>query len=310
MTGYVLKKILQLILLIFAAASLIFFLLQLIPGDPVVQILGEGANVEDMQRLRQELRLDRPLWTQYGNFLSDLGNLSFGRSLFDRKPVIQTIGKYLPNTIYLALAALTIALAISFPLGVLAASRENGPIDVAVTIFTSLGLAIPHFVLGLLFILLFSVGLGWLPVSGSGTLKHLILPALTLGLSMSAFLTRLVKASVSQEMKKPYVLLARAKGLTAGRIFWRHILKNAMIPLVTAIGLHLALLLSGAIITETLFSWQGIGILLIKSIQRRDFPMTQGLVAFITLVYLLVHFLVDLSYPVLDPRIRYGREES
>jgi len=310
MTGYVLKKILQLILLIFAAASLIFFLLQLIPGDPVVQILGEGANVEDMQRLRQELRLDRPLWTQYGNFLSDLGNLSFGRSLFDRKPVIQTIGKYLPNTVYLALAALTIALAISFPLGVLAASRENGPIDVAVTIFTSLGLAIPHFVLGLLFILLFSVGLGWLPVSGSGTLKHLILPALTLGLSMSAFLTRLVKASVSQEMKKPYVLLARAKGLTAGRIFWRHILKNAMIPLVTAIGLHLALLLSGAIITETLFSWQGIGILLIKSIQRRDFPMTQGLVAFITFVYLLVHFLVDLSYPVLDPRIRYGREES
>jgi len=284
--------------------------LQLIPGDPVVQILGEGANVEDMQRLRQELRLDRPLWTQYGNFLSHLGNLSFGRSLFDRKPVIQTIGKYLPNTVYLALAALTIALAISFPLGVLAASRENGPIDVAVTIFTSLGLAIPHFVLGLLFILLFSVGLGWLPVSGSGTLKHLILPALTLGLSMSAFLTRLVKASVSQEMKKPYVLLARAKGLTAGRIFWRHILKNAMIPLVTAIGLHLALLLSGAIITETLFSWQGIGILLIKSIQRRDFPMTQGLVAFITFVYLLVHFLVDLSYPVLDPRIRYGREES
>lgn len=310
MFGYVLRKILQLILLIFAAASMIFFLLQLIPGDPVVQILGEGANAEDMQRLRQELRLDRPLWTQYGNFLSDLGNLSFGRSLFDRKPVIHTIGQYLPNTLYLALAALTIALAISFPLGVLAASRENGPIDVAVTIFTSLGLAIPHFVLGLLFILLFSVGLGWLPVSGSGTLKHLILPALTLGLSMSAFLTRLVKASVSQEMKKPYVLLARAKGLTAGRIFWRHILKNAMIPLVTAIGLHLALLLSGAIITETLFSWQGIGILLIKSIQRRDFPMTQGLVAFITLVYLLVHFLVDLSYPVLDPRIRYGREES
>jgi len=310
MTGYVLKKSLQLVFLVFATASMIFFLLQLIPGDPVVQILGEGANVEDMQRLRHELRLDQPLWTQYGNFLSDLGNLSFGRSLFDRKPVIHTIGRYLPNTLYLALAALTIALAISFPLGVRAASRENGPIDVAVTIFTSIGLAIPHFVLGLLFILLFSTGLGWLPVSGSGTLKHLILPALTLGLSMSAFLTRLVKASVCQEMKKPYVLLARAKGLPESRIFWRHILKNAMMPLVTAIGLHLALLLSGAIITETLFSWQGIGILLIKSIQRRDFPMIQGLVAFITLVYLSVHFLVDLSYPVLDPRIRYDRKES
>jgi peptide/nickel transport system permease protein len=304
MKRYIIKRVLLLLFLLFVVATLIFFLVHLIPGDPVVAILGEGAKTEDVERLRRELNLDKPLLSQYVDFTCSLVDLSFGQSLFNNREVMANIMNYLPNTVYLAFAAVMIALLISFPLGALAAFKENSLIDSWVTVASSAGLAVPNFFLGPLLIMLFSVRLGWLPVSGSEGLKHIVLPALTLGASMSAFLTRIIKTSISRELTKPYVLLARAKGLSGFRVFKNQVLKNALILIVTTIGLQFGALLTGAIITETVFSWQGIGVLLIESIGRRDYPMIQGLIVFITFVYLVINFLVDLSYFALDPKSR------
>jgi peptide/nickel transport system permease protein len=295
---------------LFAAATLIFFLVHLIPGDPVVSILGEGANREDVERLRRELNLHKPLFTQYIDFLRDLLDLSFGKSIFNNREVMVNILKYLPNTIYLSAAAMFTALLISFPLGVLAAFRENSLLDSAVTFVSSAGLAVHNFFLGPLLIVLFSIKLGWFPVSGSGGLEYIVLPALTLGFSMSAFLSRIVRTAVGTEMKEPYVLLARAKGLSEFNIFRKHILKNALIPVVTTVGMQFGALLTGAIITENVFSWQGLGVLLIESIGRRDYPMIQGLIVFITFVFLIVNFLVDLSYFVINPKIAARKYEE
>lgn len=304
MRSYIIKRAFLLIFLLYVVATMVFFLVHLIPGDPVVNILGEGAKIEDIERLRKELNLHQPLLVQYFDFTKNLLNLSFGQSLFNNQKVMVNIIKYLPNTIYLAFAAMIIALLISFPLGVLAAFRENTFIDSAVTFVSSAGLAVPNFFLGPLLIILFSITLGWFPVSGSEGFKYIVLPALTLGTSMSAFLTRIIRTSVSQEMKKPYVLLARAKGLSEFDIIKKHILKNALIPIVTTVGMQFGALLTGAIITETIFSWQGIGVLLIESIGRRDYPMIQGLIVFITFVFLILSFIVDLSYFALNPRSR------
>lgn len=306
MKSYIIKRTVLLLFLLFVVATLVFFLVHLIPGDPVTTLLGEGAKTEDVERLRRELNLHKPLLSQYVDFTRGLFDLSFGQSLFNHREVMANIMIYLPNTVYLAIAAVTIALSISFPLGALAAFKENHFIDSWVTFVSSAGLAVPNFVLGPLFIMLFSIRLGWFPVSGCDGLKHIVLPALTLGASMSAFLTRIIKASISQELTKPYVLLVRAKGLSGFRLFKNHILKNALIPIVTTVGMQFGALLTGAIITETVFSWQGIGVLLIESIGRRDYPMIQGLIVFITFVYLIIHFLVDLSYFALDPKSRHS----
>ncbi|MFC2155462.1 ABC transporter permease [Acidobacteriota bacterium] len=305
MKSYIIKRTVLLLFLLFVVATMIFFLVHLIPGDPVATLLGEGAKTEDVERLRRELNLHKPLLSQYVDFTRGLLDFSFGHSIFNHREVMTNIMVYLPNTVYLAFAAVIIALLISFPLGALAAFKENSFIDPCVTFISSAGLAVPNFFLGPLLIMLFSVSLGWFPVSGSDGLKYIILPAMTLGVSMSAFLTRIIKASISRELLKPYVLLARAKGLSDFRIFKNHILKNALIPIVTTIGMQFGAFLTGAIITETVFSWQGIGVLLIESIGRRDYPMIQGLIVFITFIYLIIHFLVDLSYFALDPKSRH-----
>ncbi len=304
MKKYLIKRVLLLFFLLATAAAVIFFLVHLIPGDPVLKILGEGAKKEDIERVRRELNLHKPLFSQYVDFTLSLLDLSFGKSLFNDQEVMTQILKYLPHTLYLAGAAMFIALSISFPLGLLAAWKENTLVDSFVTFAASCGLAAPSFLLGPLLIVIFSIKLGWLPVSGAEGFKYIVLPAITLATPMSAFLTRIIKTAVSTEMKRPYVLLARAKGLSALKIFQGHILKNAMIPIVTTIGMQFGALLSGAIITETIFSWQGIGLLLVESIGRRDYPLIQGLIVFITFFYLIIHFLVDLSYFVLDPKSR------
>ena len=305
MKKYIAKRLLLLVFLLFAVSTMIFFFLHFIPGDPVAGILGEGADAADAARIRNELNLDKPLGVQYLAFNKNLLNLSFGKSIYDNKLVFHHILIHLPNTLYLAAAAVVLALLISFPLGVLAAFKEDSFLDTVVTFISSAGLAIPTFFLGPLLIIFFSVKLGLVPVSGSGGIKYLILPALTLGISMCAFLTRMIRVSVGTELTKPYVLLARAKGLSETKIFFRHLLKNAMIPIVTTVGLQLGMLLTGAIVIETIFSWQGIGVLLINSINRRDYPMIQGLIVFITFIYLIVNFLVDLTYFFLDPRIKH-----
>lgn len=310
MKKYVLKRFLLLVFLLWAVSTLIFFLIHLIPGDPVQSILGEGANMEDIRRIRHDLKLDLPLLEQYFEYNKNLLNFSFGRSLFNDQEVMANILRYLPNTVYLALFSMLLAICLSFPLGALAAFRENTVTDSLVTFISSAGLAIPNFFLGPLLIIFFSINLRILPVSGSEGFSYLILPALTLGTSMSAFLTRIIRVSIGVEIKKPYVLLARAKGLTEFQIFTKHVLKNSMIPIITTIGLQFGALLTGAIVTETIFSWQGVGILLIKSINRRDYPMVQGMIVFITSVYLLVNFLVDISYFFINPRIKYEIESE
>ena len=291
-----------------ALSALIFFLIHLIPGDPVVSLLGEGAGNEDMRRMRIELKLDRPLLAQYLEYNKNLWNGSFGQSLFSHQPVIRDILHYLPNTLWLTLASMGITLLISLPVGTLAGMKENSACDKWITLCTALGLAIPNFLIGLLLILAFSIAIGWFPVSGDAGIRYLFLPAMTLGISLSAQMIRIIRTAISAEMKKPYILLARAKGLTEVQLLVRHVLRNALIPIGTVIGLQFGALLTGAIVTESVFSWQGIGVLLLTAIHRRDYPLMQGVILLIAMVYMTVNFLVDLSYLLIDPRIRRHHE--
>lgn len=283
-----------------------FFLLHLAPGGPETFLLGEGAPQEDILRIRRTLNLDKSPLEQYFDFLGRLTRFSVGTSLFNGEPVSQRIALYLPNTIYLAIAAMILAILFSFPAGVWAAFRENSAVDISITLVSAFGFALPNFFLATLLVLVFAVRLPWLPVSGDEGFRYIIMPSLTLALSMSALLTRIIKTSVAAELKKPYVLLARAKGLSPVRVFRSHVLRNAAIPIVTTLGIQMSALLTGTVITETIFSWQGIGYLLITSIRQRDYPVIQGVILFIAAVYLTLNFLVDLSYLFIDPRIRHG----
>ncbi len=308
MRSFIIKRVLQLFFLFWALSALIFFLIHLIPGDPAVSLLGEGAGSEDMRRIRMELKLDQPLIAQYLEFNKNLWNGSLGQSLFSHQPVIRDILHYLPNTLWLTVASMGITLLISLPVGIWGGMKENSAVDKWITLGTALGLAIPSFLVGLLLILAFSIVIGWFPVSGDAGIRYLFLPAMTLGISLSAQTIRIIRTAVSAEMKKPYIVLARAKGLTEIQILVRHVLRNALIPIGTVIGLQFGALLTGAIVTESVFSWQGIGVLLLTSIHRRDYPMMQGLILLIAMVYLTVNFLVDLSYLLIDPRIRRHHE--
>ncbi len=309
MMNRLLKKTGMFLLFFWATGSLTFLLLRAVPGDPLLAILGPNPHSKDIQRLRRSLRLDRPLSAQYMHFLGRLAVLDLGESLIDRKPVRTTILKYLPNTILLTLAAMLIAVSISLPLGFLAAFSRNKFWKGLAVAFSATGLAVPGFLLGIVMVLFFSVKLNLFPVSGSGGIGFLVLPALTLGISISAYLNRMIRTVLQAEAQRPYVLLARAKGLSKSQIYRRHIFKNALIPIVTLIGLQAGALLSGAIIIESVFSWPGIGTLLITAVRQRDFPMIQGAVLLMASLYLLANLMVDLSYPLIDPRIGHDPAE-
>jgi peptide/nickel transport system permease protein len=306
MIAYSCKRLLSFVCLLWAAATLVFFMIHLLPGDAAVHILGHGATASDIARLRTELNMDRPLLQRYGRYLWGLVTLDLGRSLYNRKPVTDNILAYLTHTLVLALAAMTVAVLLSMPLGLLAACRVGSKLDVGITLFCSLGQALPNFFLGPLLILFFSVRLDWLPVSGAEGFESLVLPALTLGWSMSALLTRILRRAVATELSKPYSLLARAKGLSTAAVLGRHVLRNAAVPVITTMGLQMGALLGGTVITETVFSWPGLGTLLIQSVRRRDCPMVQGLVLFMTAVFLIVHFIADLMYAVSSPETRHA----
>jgi len=303
MTARLLKKACLFPLFLWAAGSLIFFLVQAVPGDPLLAILGPHPRSADVLRLQRSLQLDRPLAARYLRFIGRLAVLDLGESLIDRKPVLPTILAYLPNTVFLTAAAMAVTLLIALPLGFLAAYKKNSAWETLAMIFSAAGLAIPCFLLGILLIIVFAVGLKLLPVSGSGGGAYLVLPSLTLGISFAAFLTRMVRIVLQEEAQRPYVLLARAKGLSPARIFRRHILRNALAPIITLIGLQAGAMLGGAIVVECVFSWPGIGTLLVTAVRQRDFPVIQGTVLFVAALYLAVNFLVDLSYPLIDPRI-------
>ncbi|MBN2347149.1 MAG: ABC transporter permease [Candidatus Aminicenantes bacterium] len=310
MKGRLLKGTAEFLAFIWATGTLVFILVRTVPGDPLVSLLGSRPRAQDIRRLRRSLRLDQPLFSQYVHFVGRLAILDLGDSLVDRRPVLRTITKYLPNTACLALAAMAITLLISLPLGVLAARRKTGLWDTMVTIMAIGGLATPSFLLALILVMAFALQLKMFPVSGGGGIECLVLPALTLGISLSAFLTRMVRTALREEAQRPYVLLARSKGLSEKRVYWRHIGRNALIPIVTLAGLQTGALLGGTIIVESVFSWPGIGTLLVTAVRQRDFPMIQGTVLVMASLYLLVNFLVDLSYSHLDPRTRHDRKRQ
>jgi peptide/nickel transport system permease protein len=289
-------------------ATLVFLFLHLIPGDPVDVMLGETALAADREALRQDLGLDRPIAERYVVYLWSLAHGDLGTSFALQAPVGQLILARYPATLQLAVAAMSICLALALPLGILAAARPRSILDGGSMALALVGVSVPNFALGPLLILVFSILLGWLPISGRGGPEHLVLPALTLGLSMAGVVARMTRAGLADTLREDYVRTARAKGLSAWRVLVRHALRNALLPVVTILGLQLGALLAGAIITETIFSWPGIGRLTVDAIAARDYPLVQGCVLAIATGYVIVNAATDLLYGLVDPRVRHRSE--
>jgi peptide/nickel transport system permease protein len=302
--AFLLRRLAAALGVVLAVALLTSVLIHLVPGDPVELMLGESATAGDRAALRASLGLDRPPAEQVLAQLARLARLDLGESLHSRRPVAQLVAERLPATLELAAAALAVAVALALPLGVLAARRRGGAADGAAMGLALLGLSVPSFWLGPLLILVFSVVLGWTPVSGREGLSSLVLPALTLGTGMAAVLARMLRGSLLETLSEDYVRTARAKGVPEGTVVRRHALRNAALPVVTVFGMQAGALLAGAVITETVFAWPGIGSLLVEAIQRRDYPVVQGCVLLISTGYVLVNALTDLAYAWLDPRVR------
>ncbi len=285
--------------------TLVFFLIHLIPGDPIDLMLGERAAEADRAALRAALHLDDSIWTQYGHFLARIARGDLGRSLSTQQSVSGLILARYPATLQLAAAALLISLLIALPIGILCATRPRSTVDLGGLLFSLLGISMPAFWLGPLLIILFSLKLDLLPVSGRHGITSILLPALTLGLGMSAIIVRLTRSSLLEVLRREFVLAARAKGLPERRVILKHALRNALIPLLTVVGLQIGALLTGSIITETIFSWPGLGRLTIQAIQSRDYPLVQGCILVITVTYLLINLMIDLLYATVDPRVQY-----
>ncbi len=307
MKSYLHRRLLLLLPTLFGALTLVFVLIHLIPGDPVEVMLGESATAADKEELRRRLGLDQPLSAQYRSFLIKLAAGDLGRSLYEQASVAAIIRARLPATLELAWCAMIVAILISFPLATLAAARRGGWADRLALFFSLFGLSLPNFWLGPLLMIVFSIQLDWAPVSGRGGLSHLFLPALTLSLGMAAILTRILRASLLQVMHEDYVRTARAKGLSERRVWLKHTLRNALLSVLTIMSLQFGNLLAGSLITETIFSWPGIGRLTVQAIQTRDYPLVQGCVLVIAISYVLVNFFTDLLYKVVDPRVAYGK---
>ena len=307
MHRYLLRRLLLTIPVLLGVATLVFSLIHFIPGDPAQAMLGEGASPEDVAQLRARLGLDRPLLVQYGSFLQGLVRGDLGVSLRNDQPVLQQILERMPATAELAFASMAVAVLIAVPLGIIAAVWRGTFVDYSAMTLSLVGISVPNFWLGPLLAIVFAVELGWLPVGGRGTPAHLVLPAVTLGAALAAILARMTRASLLEELREPYVLAARAKGVSRIRAILRHAFRNSLIPIVTILGLQFGVVLTGAVITETIFAWPGIGRLLIQSISFRDYPTVQGCVLLIAVTYVGVNLLTDLTYGFLDPRIRVDR---
>jgi len=304
MVAFVIRRIALTIPVAWIVVTLVFGLIHLVPGDPIAQMLGEGASVTEVARLRHELGLDRPILEQYGAYLTGLYHGNLGVSFRDQQPVADSIRSRYPATIQLAVTALAFSLLFAIPAGVISAIRKDRLVDRGLGLVSLLGVSLPNFALGPLLILLFSIGLGLLPVSGRNGISHLILPAATLALGLSAMTMRMVRSSMLEEIHQDYVRTARAKGLKERSVLLKHALRNGLLPVITILGLQMGSLLAGAIITETIFSWPGLGRLTIQAINARDYPLAQGCILAISLTYIMVNLLTDVMYSVVDPRIR------
>jgi len=299
-----LKRVVGIAPVVFGVLLLTFLLVHLVPGDPVEVMLGESAPMADRDQLRTQLGLDQPLPVQFGHYLVALAQGDFGRSIHSRQPIADTLLERLPATASLALCALLIAVGIGLPLGIIAALKQGRWPDGLATLLSLSLSAMPHFWLGPLLMLLLALWLGWLPVSGMSEPGAIILPALTLGFGLAAILTRMTRASLLEVLSEDFVRTARAKGISERKVILRHALRAALLPIVTVVGLQLGSLLAGTVITETVFGWEGIGRLLVESIEKRDYPVTQACVVVIALSYVVINLLTDLLYVRLDPRVR------
>ena len=283
---------------------LVFVLIHLVPGDPVEVMLGESAQPADKEALREALGLNQPVHLQLLDYLTRLVRLDLGTSIYSRRPILDILLERIPATIELGIAALWVATFLALPLGILAAMHRNTLLDFGAMGFALFGVSIPNFWMGPMLILVGALWLGWFPVSGREGFMSLVLPALTLGTAMAAILSRMIRSALLEVITEEFIRTARAKGLTEWRVIVHHGLRNALLPVITLLGLQLGALLGGAVITETVFSWPGIGLLVVEAIQRRDYPVVQATVLFISLSYVLVNLLTDLLYAWIDPRVR------
>jgi ABC-type dipeptide/oligopeptide/nickel transport system permease component len=301
---YLLNRALYTLPVLWLVVSVVFLLIHLVPGDPILQMLGEGAPSADITAARHAYGLDEPLGVQYLHYWKGVLHGDLGPSVRFNQGVSRLIAQRYPYTLELTVAALLVAILISIPAGVRSAQRRGKWDDKLLSVVSLFGLSFPNFALGPILILFFAIGLGLLPVSGSGTVAHLVLPAVTMGSALAAILTRMVRTSMLEELGQDYIRTARAKGLSERKVVYRHALRNAMLPVLTVVGLQFGALLAGAIVTETIFSWPGIGRLTVQAIGNRDYYLVQGCILAIGLTYVLVNFLTDLLYSVANPRIR------
>lgn len=306
MTQYLIRRLLQIIPITLGILTLVFALIHLIPGDPAIQIAGENARPEDVERIREQLGLNRPIWEQYVEFMTGLLKGDLGESFHTSEPVMAEIMSRYGATLQLAFGGMIIALLVAFPLGIASGVYRNSWIDNGARFFALIGVSMPNFWFGPLLIMVFAIYLDWFPVSGrEDGLRSLVLPSLTMGLSLAAILTRMIRISLSEELGQLYVTTALSKGVSRRIAIFKHALRNALIPVITIIGLQFGALLTGAIITEQIFAYPGLGRLLIQSIVRRDYPQVQGVILVIALTYIIVNLLTDLFYSYIDPRIQY-----
>ncbi len=307
MPAYLVSRFVNALWVLFGVTTLVFFLIHWVPGDPVAVMLGESASAADTEALRHALGLDRPLAEQWLGFLSGVLSLDLGSSLYYQQPVFTLLMQRLGATLELTVYAFAVAVVVALPLGLLAAARKDTGWDSTAMGFSLLGVSIPNFWLGPLLVMAFSLGLGWFPVSGRDGVLSVVLPAITLGTGLAAVLSRMVRSSLLEVLGEDYIRTARARGLGPRQVLVRHALRNAWLPVLTLLGMQLGALLGGAVVTEIVFNWPGIGALLVESIQRRDYPVVQGSVLLISLTYVLVNLATDLLYVKADPRIRLGR---
>jgi peptide/nickel transport system permease protein len=305
MLAFILRRLLLTVPVVWIVVTLVFGLIHLVPGDPVAQMLGEGASVTQVEKVRNELGLDRPILAQYRTFIVGVLHGDLGTSFRNSEPVARSILARYPATLELSIAAVIFSIAMAIPLGVIAAIRRGRAADRFVGLLSLIGVSFPNFAIGPLLILLLSIMIGLLPVSGRGDFSHLILPALTLGAGLAATTTRMVRSSMLEEIRQDYVRTARAKGLNERVVLFGHALRNGLIPVITVLGLQAGVLLAGAIVTETIFSWPGLGRLTFQAISARDYPLVQGCILTIALTYILINLVTDVLYSFVDPRIQY-----
>jgi len=305
MWAYIVNRLLLAVPVVLGVAFVVFAMVRLIPGDPAMVIAGQAATPEYIAAIREDLGLDQPIAIQFGIYLANLARGDFGRSVKSRAPVTEELWARLPNTAQLAAGSIAVAAVVGVGAGVVSAMRPYSALDAAVMVVALAGLSIPIFWSGLMMILVFSVHLGWFPAVGTGSVAHLVLPSVTLGMTSAAIIARMTRSSMLEVLRTDYVRTARAKGQVERAVIGRHALKNALIPVITVIGLQTGTLLSGAVLTESVFAWPGVGRLLVEGILTRDYPIVQATVLLVAVVFVLVNLAVDVLYAVVDPRIHF-----